>query len=56
MIEMIRENNEKGVIEEREKGGKKEKIKYGILKERDREFDDNNGLMEKKEYLLREWI
>ncbi|XP_069701673.1 CCR4-NOT transcription complex subunit 1 isoform X6 [Periplaneta americana] len=56
LIELLRANHDPGVLVDRAQGGPTAHIHSGILQVRAREFDDPPGLMEKTEYLLREWI
>ncbi|KAG7189600.1 hypothetical protein KM043_017285 [Ampulex compressa] len=54
LIESLRANHDPGVLADRAPGGPTAHIHSGILQARD--FDDPPGLMEKTEYLLREWV
>lgn len=56
LIELLRANHDPGVLVDRAQGGPTAHIHSGILQVRARDFDDPPGLMEKTEYLLREWI
>lgn len=56
LIELLRANHDPGVLADRAQGGPTAHIHSGILQARARDFDDPPGLVEKTEYLLREWI
>ncbi|XP_035741230.1 CCR4-NOT transcription complex subunit 1-like isoform X2 [Vespa mandarinia] len=54
LIESLRANHDPAVLADRAPAGPTAHIHSGILQARD--FDDPPGLMEKTEYLLREWV
>jgi CCR4-NOT transcription complex subunit 1 len=54
LIEVLRTNQEHNLFSDRASGGPTAHIHSGILQAR--EFDDPQGLLEKTEYLLREWV
>ncbi|XP_076286498.1 CCR4-NOT transcription complex subunit 1 isoform X4 [Lasioglossum baleicum] len=56
LIESLRVNHDPGVLADRAPAGPTAHIHSGILQVRARDFDDPPGLMEKTEYLLREWV
>ncbi|KAJ9577750.1 hypothetical protein L9F63_005670, partial [Diploptera punctata] len=56
LIELLRANHDPGVLVDRAPGGPTAHIHSGILQVRSRDFDDPPGLLEKTEFLLREWI
>ncbi|XP_021921568.1 CCR4-NOT transcription complex subunit 1 isoform X2 [Zootermopsis nevadensis] len=56
LIELLRANHDPGVLVDRAQGGPTAHIHSGILQVRARDFDDPPGLLEKTEFLLREWI
>ncbi|XP_014599934.1 PREDICTED: CCR4-NOT transcription complex subunit 1 isoform X1 [Polistes canadensis] len=56
LIESLRANHDPAVLADRAPAGPTAHIHSGILQVRARDFDDPPGLMEKTEYLLREWV
>ncbi|KAG8039882.1 hypothetical protein G9C98_000611 [Cotesia typhae] len=56
VMESLRANHESGVLADRSSVGPTAHIHSGISQVRARDFDDPPGLMEKTEYLLREWV
>ncbi|XP_043501500.1 CCR4-NOT transcription complex subunit 1 isoform X2 [Polistes fuscatus] len=54
LIDSLRANHDPAVLADRAPAGPTAHIHSGILQARD--FDDPPGLMEKTEYLLREWV
>ncbi|XP_015520502.1 CCR4-NOT transcription complex subunit 1 isoform X1 [Neodiprion lecontei] len=56
LIESLRANHDPAVLADRAPAGPTAHIHSGILQVRTRDFDDPPGLMEKTEYLLREWV
>ncbi|XP_067012333.2 CCR4-NOT transcription complex subunit 1 isoform X3 [Anabrus simplex] len=56
LIEMLRTNHDPALLVDRAQGGPTAHIHSGILQVRSREYDDPPGLLEKTEYLLRDWV
>ncbi|XP_012340948.1 CCR4-NOT transcription complex subunit 1 isoform X3 [Apis florea] len=56
LMESLRANHDPAVLADRAPAGPTAHIHSGILQVRARDFDDPPGLMEKTEYLLREWV
>ncbi|XP_063987616.1 CCR4-NOT transcription complex subunit 1 [Diachasmimorpha longicaudata] len=56
LIEALRANQDLGILADRPPAGPTAHIHSGIHQVRTRDFDDPPGLMEKTEYLLREWV
>nr|CAD7424776.1 unnamed protein product [Timema monikensis] len=56
LIDALRANHDPAVLVDRAQGGPSAHIHSGILQVRARDFDDPPGLMEKTEYLLRDWV
>lgn len=56
LLELLRANHEQSVLVDRAPGGATAHIHSGILQVRARECDDPPGLLEKTEFLLREWV
>ncbi|XP_011335843.1 CCR4-NOT transcription complex subunit 1 isoform X2 [Ooceraea biroi] len=56
LVDSLRANHDSGVLVDRAPAGPTAHIHSGILQVRARDFDDPPGLMEKTEYLLREWV
>jgi CCR4-NOT transcription complex subunit 1 len=54
LIEVLRANQDHNMFSDRASGGPTAHIHSGILQAR--EYDDPQGLLEKTEYLLREWV
>lgn len=54
LIEVLRANHDPSLLADRVAGGPTAHIHSGILQAR--EFDDPPGLLEKTEFLLREWV
>ncbi|CAB3374513.1 Hypothetical predicted protein [Cloeon dipterum] len=54
LIEILRANQDHNLFSDRAMGGPTSHIHSGIVQAR--EFDDPQGLLEKTEYLLREWV
>ncbi|XP_011168409.1 CCR4-NOT transcription complex subunit 1 isoform X1 [Solenopsis invicta] len=56
LVESLRANVDSGILVDRAPAGPTAHIHSGILQVRARDFDDPPGLMDKTEYLLREWV
>ncbi|XP_014478138.1 PREDICTED: CCR4-NOT transcription complex subunit 1 isoform X5 [Dinoponera quadriceps] len=57
LIDSLRANHDPGILADRAPAGPTAHIHSGILQVRQaRDFDDPPGLMDKTEYLLREWV
>lgn len=56
LIELLRANHDPAVLVDRAQGGPTAHIHSGILQVRAREYEDPPGLLEKTEYLLRDWV
>ncbi|KAK7790471.1 hypothetical protein R5R35_006209 [Gryllus longicercus] len=56
LIELLRANHDPALLVDRAQGGPTAHIHSGILQVRAREYEDPPGLLEKTEYLLRDWV
>uniref|UniRef100_A0A1B6IPJ6 CCR4-NOT transcription complex subunit 1 n=1 Tax=Homalodisca liturata TaxID=320908 RepID=A0A1B6IPJ6_9HEMI len=56
LIEMLRASHDQNMLADRTPAGPTAHIHSGILQVRARDYDDPPGLMEKTDFLLREWV
>jgi len=56
LLDMLRVNHDQNMLADRSSVGPTAHIHSGILQVRARDYDDPPGLMEKTDFLLREWV